>query len=175
MDTVQLLTTITGSAVIGTIAGAVIANYGKVRLEQKKLIAGATKSALKRVEMYYRVRRRTSESTDTIALRDQFHLIQEENSYFSSLLYAEAPWLGVAYDKFIVALKRQTTSLHQMAWDEDPIGPSGSLIDIQHPQVEKYREQFAKDSKRFFNPIMRAWMRIKYSLRKLFKESTYDK
>ena len=174
-DTTQLVTTIASSAVIGTIAGAIIANLGKTRLEQKKLLAGATRSALKRVEMYYRVRRRTNEPSDEILLRDMFHAIQEENDYYSSLLYTEAPWLGTEYDKFITALKRETTTLIQQAWNDTPIGPSGALSNILHPEVNKYREQFAKDSKRFFNPVMRALMRIRFMLHNIFKDSIYDK
>lgn len=175
MDNTQLITTIASSAVIGTIAGAVIANLGKTRLEQKKLIAGATRSALKREEMYYRVRRRTTEASDEVILRDMFHAVQEENSYYSSLLYAEAPWLGTEYDKFITAIKRETTPLIQQAWNEESIGPGGSLSSAQKPDVEKYRQQFAKDSKRFFNPFMRIFMRLRFMLRKIFKDSVYDK
>lgn len=169
-----MITTIAGSAVIGTIAGAVIANLGKTRLEQKKLIAGATRSALKRVEMYYRVRRRSADASDSVAIRDMFHSIQEENSYYSSLLYAEAPWLGEEYEKFVGALKRKTAPLIQLAWSEQSFGPDGALASIQHPDVEKYRMQFAKDSKRFFNLAMRLFMRVRFMLRKVFKDSVYD-
>ncbi len=171
----DLLTTIIGSVVISALVGGVIANRGKIRQEQKKLIAAATKSAQLRVEMYYRIRRRDGTPEDESSLRNQFHQIQEENAYYLSLLSIESPWLGSCYEHFIKALKSKTTNLIQEAWEEDGYGPYGKLENIKHPVVDPYVKQFAKDSRRLFNPVMNIWMALRHKAARLFKESAYER
>jgi hypothetical protein len=158
-----------GSAVVGTL----LSNFHSARLKRKELVAAATKSALRRVEMYYRVLRRTKQEEDSVAIRDIFHEVQEENDYYRSLLSIESVWLGEAYRRFIAALKRETMPKIQNAWDIEPLGPGAKLQNVSHPDVQLLIDQFTKDSKRFFNPLMRFLMRIRYMLRKYIKGDGY--
>lgn len=172
-DTIGLLA---GSAVVSALVGGVISNWHSYRLKRKELIASATRSALARVEMYYRIRRRTDDRSDQIKIRDSFHSIQADNDYYISLLYSESPWLGDTYVMFIAALKKETMPLLQQAWDESPMGPSAKLentIKPNHVLIEKYRNQFATDSKRYFNPLARSWMWLRYTFRKFIKDNRY--
>lgn len=165
----QIIALLLGSAVIGTL----ISNLHTTRLKRKELIAGATKSALRRVEMYYRVLRRTDNIEDIKTIRNLFHEVQEENDYYKSLLSIESVWLGHNYGRFIDALKKETMSKIQDAWDKDPLGPSAKLQNISHPIIKNYVEQFSKDSRRLFNPIMRFVMRVRHVLRRFIKSDGY--
>jgi hypothetical protein len=168
IQTVTLAAALFSSALLGALAS----NWQKTRSSRKETVAEATKSALRRVEMYYRVLRRRASREDDSDLRDLFHTIQEDNSYFTALLSIESPWLGRSYQRFTAALKKETEPLLQEAWAKS-FGPSAELKDKKHPKVQKYIEQFTKDSRRFFNPILRIWMRIKYWLRKYIKDDGY--
>ena len=75
---IQLLTVVLGSSVLV----AIVKNSQENQLKHKKIIAEASKSVLKRVEMYYRIRRRTKNPDDIIAIRNMFHQVQEEISSF---------------------------------------------------------------------------------------------
>jgi hypothetical protein len=165
----QIITLLLGSAVVGTI----LSNFHTTRLKRKELIAGATKSALRRVEMYYRVLRRTGEEDDAVAIRNLFHEVQEENDYYKSLLSIESVWHGALYGRFIEALKRETMSKIQAAWDREPLGPGAKLQGVGHPDVAKFVEQFTRDSKRLFNPFLRLWMRARHWFRKHIKDDGY--
>lgn len=163
-----LILAILGSSLLAAFASN---NHGN-RQKRKGVVAGATKSALRRVEMYYRVRRRLTDESDDRALRDMFHEIQEENDYYLSLLQIESPWLGHAYEQFLGALKRKLLPLMHTAWEEKGKGPGAKVAD--GPDIKKYVNQFAKDSRRLFNPIMRPLQRGRYTLRKYFKETVYE-
>lgn len=172
MDTgviLNIIVLLLGSSVIG----ALLSNLNATRLKRKELIAGATKSALRRVEMYYRVLRRNDTAEDAKQIRDTFHDIQEENEYYKSLLSIESVWLGAAYGDFIAALKRETMPLIQQAWDDKPFGAGAQLQNVKHPEVKSYVDRFALDSKRLFNPIMRLVSRFKHALRKHIKDNGY--
>jgi hypothetical protein len=167
-DTIIKITTIIlASAVIGSI----ISSISNTRLQRKEIVAGATKSALRRVEMYYRIRRRIESSDDKIKIRNIFHDIQEENDYYKSLLSIESVWLGYRYQKFIEALKRETGPYLQKAWKEKSYGPAGS---VKGPDAQKYIDQFTKDSRKLFNPFSRVLMRAKYSFRKWLDTDAYE-
>jgi len=172
MNTDTILT-ILGVLLGSTLLGQFLSNRHSVRMNRKELIAGATKSALRRVEMYYRVRRRNANGSDDSDIRNVFHDVQEENDYYRSLLTVESVWLGASYEGFIAALKRETMPLIQDAWDSKPFGPGAKLQDIKHPQVEHLRAQFARDARRYLNPVVRPLMRIRYWLRKYVGDDGY--
>jgi hypothetical protein len=164
--------------IIGVIAGssllaAFATNWQGARQQRKEVVAGATKSALKRVEMYYRLKRRLPSGEDNVAIRDALHDVQEENDYYCALLSIEAPWLGMSYRNFLTAIKRELEPFMHEAWLEKSKGPSVQITKKERPNIGLYVDIFTTDSKRLFNPIMRPLMRIRYSLRKLFKENPY--
>jgi hypothetical protein len=166
---------------IGIIAGssflaAIATNWQAARQHRKEMVAGAIKSALRRVEMYYRVRRRRSTKEDDTILRDLFHDIQEENDQYTALLDMEAPWLGEAYRNFLTALRSELQAYMSSAWaPEQSGGPGVQLITEKKPEVDHLVRRFSKDGRCLFNPVMRPLMRVRYSLRKLIKENPYAK
>lgn len=161
---------IAGTAFVGSLAS----NWQAARQHRKEIVAGATRSALRRKEMYYRVRRRRPENKDDIALRDLFHDIQEENDQYASLLEIEAPWLGDAYRRFLRALRAELQPFMTQAWAANKAGGAEvQLAGEDQPNVDYLVRMFAKDGRRLFNPLMRPLMRVRYSLPKLFKDDKY--
>lgn len=94
---------VAGSSLLASLSS----NWQSSRLQRKKIVAGAVKSALRRVELYYRVRRRRINGDDDAMIRDLFHDVQEENDQYIALLDMEAPWLGDSYRRFLRSLKRK--------------------------------------------------------------------
>jgi hypothetical protein len=162
-------------AVAGTaFVGSLVTNWQSARQHRKETVAGAIRSALRRKEMYYRVRRRRADGSDDVALRDLFHDVQEENDQYASLLDIEAPWLGDAYRRFLSALKVELQPFMASAWaGNNAGGASVQLAGEGQPDVDQLARRFAQDGRRLFNPIMRPLMRTRYSLRKFLKEDKY--
>lgn len=145
---------------------AVLNNSRKSSLAHKQLIAEASKSVQKRVEMYFRIRRRTKSESDALAIRDLFHTIQEENAYYKALLISESKWHGERYDMYISAVQKITGPKLQDAWAAKKYGPDVSIGPDEQPDMKRINElglQFAKDSRRLMNPILRIWMRARDS------------
>lgn len=165
-----ILTVIVGSSLLAALAS----NWQVSRLKRKAMIADAIQSALKRVEMYYRVRRRNPDKSDDIQLRDRFHQIQEDNDHHTALLEMESPWAGYAYRKFLDALKRTLAPHMKKAWENPGSGPNVQLQAEDRPNVDRYVRLFTRDGRRLMNPFMRPVMRVHYWLRKLLKENPYD-
>lgn len=170
-----LLIALLGSAVLA----AVVKNSQAQATKHKELVAAASKSVFKRVEMYYRIRRRTKDTADIIKIRDRFHQIQEENEYYRVLLAAESKWHGERYALYISAIKKLTEQETQEAWQQKPFGPDAEVKPEHRPDHKKIDElsmQFAKDSRRLMNPFMRIWMRIRDSwlLTRVWKITAYE-
>lgn len=165
-----IVVAIAGTAFVGSLAS----NWQSARQHRKEIVAGATRSALRRKEMYYRVRRRRSGGEDDVALRDLFHDIQEENDQFTSQLDIEAPWLGDAYRRFLSALRAELQPFMTKAWAANKAGGADvQLAGEDQPNVDHLVRMFAQDGRRLFNPFMRPLMRARYSLHKLFKDDKY--
>ena len=168
------------TGVIAVLAGssllaAFAENWQSARLKRKEIVAGASKSALRRVEMYYRVRRRRTTGEDDVVLRDLFHDIQEENDHYITLLDMEAPWLGDAYRRYLRAMKTELQPFMTKAWAAGKAGgPDIQLANEDKPDVDRLVRRFSKDGRRLFNPIMRPVARARYSLRKLIKDDPYE-
>jgi hypothetical protein len=156
METLLLLLgLLAGSSVLGIFLNG---SYKRERAH-KQLIANAMKSALRRVEMFYRIRRRIGGSKEDLqSIRDDFHDIQQENDYYKALLAVESRWHGERYVLFIDALQRETGPKIQEAWKLKKTGPQVSIAAKDLPDVKRYEAQFAKDSRRLLNPLMRSWM-----------------
>jgi hypothetical protein len=103
---------ITATLLVGVLGSSVLASVVKNSQAQsakhKELVAAASKSVYKRVEMYYRIRRRTKDGADVIRIRDLFHQVQEENEYYRVLLTTESKWHGERYGLYIKAIKKLT-------------------------------------------------------------------
>lgn len=172
---IQLLAIILGSSVLAVI----VKNSQANQLKHKKIIAEASKSVLKRVEMYYRIRRRTKNADDIIAIRNMFHQVQEENEYYQTLLASESKWHGERYALYIQAIQRLTRDQTRDAWKQKPFGPDAEIKKEDRPNHVRIHElsmQFAKDSRRLMNPLMRIFMRMRDSwlVTRLWKVTVYE-
>lgn len=166
-----VITVLAGSSLLAAFAG----NWQSARQHRKEIVAGATKSALRRKEMYYRVRRRRASGEDDTTLRDLFHDIQEENDQYIALLDIEAPWLGNAYRRFLTTMKAELQPFMTQAWaGKKAGGASVQLHSESQPDVDYLVQLFARDGRRLFNPLMRPIMRVRYTLRKKWKDNTYE-
>ncbi len=172
---VNMLSVLLGSSLLV----AVVNNSRKASAEHKKLVAEASKSVLKRVEMYYRIRRRTKNVDDTIAIRNTFHQIQEENEYYKTLLISESKWHGERYVLYISAIQKLTADQTRDAWKQRPFGPDAEIKPEQRPNHQRINElslQFAKDTRRLMNPVVRVFMRLRDSwpAKKVWKITVYE-
>lgn len=162
----QLVTTLLIALLSSAVLTAVVKNSQVQAAKHKELVAAASKSVFKRVEMYYRIRRRTKDASDVIKIRDTFHQIQEENEYYRVLLATESKWHGERYALYINAIKELTKGQTQEAWKQRPFGPDAEVKSEHRPnhkRIDELSMQFAKDSRRLMNPFMRPWMRIRHS------------
>jgi len=176
-------TEIVATLLIGLLSSAVLAavvkNSQAQAAKHKELVAAASKSVFKRVEMYYRIRRRTKDTADVIKIRDMFHQIQEENEYYRVLLATESKWHGERYALYIKAIKKLTEQQTQEAWKQRPFGPDAEVKPEHRPnhaRIDELSMQFAKDSRRLMNPLMRGWMRLRDSrlVTRIWKITVYE-
>jgi hypothetical protein len=172
---VELLAALIGSSVLV----ALVKNSQENERKHKELIASASKSVFKRVEMYYRIRRRTTNREDIIDIRNHFHDIQEENEYYKTLLVTESKWHGGRYALYITAIRKLTATQTEQAWTQRPFGPNATVSPQDRPNHARINElsmQFAKDSRRLANPFMRIWMRLRDSwiVTRIWKITVYE-
>lgn len=172
---IQLLAAVLGSSVLV----AFLKNSQANSLKHKEIIANASKSVLKRVELYYRIRRRTKDEADIISIRDAFHLVQEENEYFKTLLSIESKWHGERYTKYITAIQALTKVHSQQAWKQKPFGPDAEIKPEDRPdhkRINELSEQFAKDSRRLMNPLLSIWMSLRDSwlITRIWRVNVYE-
>lgn len=172
---VALLIGVLGSSVLA----GVVKNSQVQSAKHKELVAAASKSVYKRVEMYYRIRRRTKDEADIVRIRDQFHQVQEENEYYRVLLTTESKWHGERYGLYIKAIKRLTEQQTRDGWKQRPFGPSAEIKPDHRPnhkRIEELSMQFAKDSRRLMNPFMRIIMRCRDSwlVKKVWEVKVYE-
>ena len=158
---------------------AVLNNSRKASVKHKKLVAEASKSVTKRVEIYYRIRRRTKDSDDVRAIRNLIHQTQEENAYYKNLLISESKWHGERYVLYISAVQKLTADSMRDAWKQRPFGPDVTIKPDEQPNIKRINElslQFAKDTRRLMNPVMRIIMRLRDSwlIAKFWKITAYE-
>ncbi|WP_298957220.1 hypothetical protein [uncultured Campylobacter sp.] len=179
MNNSEIITTLLVSLLSSAVLASVIKNIQDQATKHRELVAAASKSVFKRVEMCYRIRRRTKNTSDIIKIRDMFHQIQEENEYYRVLLTIESKWHGGRYTLYIQAVKELTEQQIQEAWEQQSFGPNTEIEPENkpnHAQIDKLSTQFAKDSRRLMNPLMRSWMRLRDSwlVTRIWRITVYD-
>lgn len=172
---IGVLSIVAGSSVLV----AFIKNSQLNRRKHKELVAEASKSVYKRVEMYYRIRRRTKDPADIISIRNVFHGIQEENEYYKTLLKSESKWHGNRYELYINAIQNLTGDQIRLAWLQKPFGPNAEIKSNQRPDhqmIDLLSAQFAVDCRRVVNPLSRVFMRIRDSfwVTRFWRVRAYD-
>jgi hypothetical protein len=162
--TTQSVTIIVGfitAILAGGLITSVVGYYGNQRARRRKIIAEAVKVAFERVEILYKIRRRTNNPdllpSDELAIRNEMHDIQSKTDYFITIISSESAWLGVKYQNLISEIKRQTEPLLQEAWERVPQGIGVKLKQDKHPNLSKVQNSFILDSQRYFNPMRRLW------------------
>jgi hypothetical protein len=89
----------------------------------------------------------------------------------------ESSWFGMRFEMFIEAVKNTIGDDIKKATETKSNGPLSSVPYDKDKtrQIESLHRQFAKDSRRFLNPIANNWMKIRDSraLKRLFKVNKY--
>jgi hypothetical protein len=138
-----------GSAVIST----ALSNRQATRLRKQELFAKAYQVALRRVEMLYRILRRTGDLDEDVKLRDVMHETQEETSYYIGLLSMESVELGKAYSALIDRIKAETADSFRLAWKNAPGKPSVELKNFNHPVFDQEERTFLGAARNHFRPF----------------------
>ena len=88
----------------------------------------ALADAISWTEMPYRIARRTSDNPDVLsALVQQFHGLQERIEHNLRWLQLDSKAVGDAYEKLVVALKRNTEDDIDAAWEREPITTAAGM------------------------------------------------
>lgn len=95
------------------------------------------------------------------------------------MLTIESKWHGGRYTLYIQAVKELTEQQIQEAWEQQSFGPNTEIEPENkpnHAQIDKLSTQFAKDSRRLMNPLMRSWMRLRDSwlVTRIWRITVYD-
>ena len=173
--TLRFLSLLAGSSALV----AFVKNSQLNKKAHKELVSEASKSVLKRVEMYYRIRRRTKSPEDLITIRNSFHQIQEENEYYKTLLMSESKWHGERYQMYITAIQKLTGDYIRNAWAKKPFGPAVEIKADERPdhaKINRLANQFSKDCRRLMSRTMRILMRLRDSglVKKFWAIKVYD-
>lgn len=152
----------------GSLVGGLISYYKTSRMRQKQVVAEAFETALARVELLYKVRRRTDNkellAEDELAIRNEMHAMQQKTEYYIGVLNAESGWFGASYEKLVGSVKAATENLFRDAWKKQPKGVGAELKGAKHPQITLARKEFIKDTQRYFNPIKRLFFTTKFRI-----------
>lgn len=148
------------SSLITSIISHFIVGYRDRRKERKELVAKASASVLKRVELCYRIRRRADGEDTTV--KNLAHDIQEENEYYRCLLRVESEWYGDRYSLYLNSIKELTGDSMNKAWRKqgDPSADMEDDIKLDHKKLDRLAKQFSLDSRRFLCPIRRFLMAV---------------
>lgn len=166
----SLGTQILAAIISGGLIGGVITYLQVNRFRRKQMIAEALETALARVEVLYKIRRRTKDKKllpeDELAIRNEMHSVQQKTDYYIGILNTESAWLGDSYDQLVKYIKAETEELFRKAWKEKPKGVGAELKDAEHPKIGKAKEKFINDTRRFFNPIKRLYFGTAFRIKR---------
>ena len=149
-----------GSSLVTSIISHFVIGYRDRRKERKELIAKASASVLKRVELCYRIRRRVA--GEDVEIRNLIHDIQEENEYYGCLLRVESGWYGDRYSLYLESVKELTGDSMHNAWKKrgNPSADMEDDVKLNHKKLDRLARQFSLDSRRFLCPVRRFLMAV---------------
>lgn len=155
LDFSMIVPLVLSSSLIATIINHFIVGHRDGRKERKELIAKASASVLRRVELCYRIRRRTD--GEDAEIKNLAHEIQEENEYYRCLLRVESKWYGDRYSLYLESVKELTGESMNKAWKKqgDPSVDMEDDIKLNHRKLNRLAKQFSLDSRRFLHPVRR--------------------
>ena len=133
--------------------GALVTHRREIRFKRKDLVASAYKTVIARVEMLYRIRRRSSDpnhkESDAMRIRDKFHEIQEDTEYYATMLSLECEKLGKKYEDFVTATKEQTSEEMKSAWSSKGDVSGGNKYTFDRSCLHPTENEFLEEAKRF--------------------------
>lgn len=104
------------------VAAFAVGRYVEFLERRRRLASEALSAALLWLEIPYRVRRRTDDSTVTRAdLAQRIHDLHERHIFHKSWLQVEIPKAHAPYEALVNAVKRQAGEHIQGAWRSHPI------------------------------------------------------
>jgi len=139
----SIVGSILGSAVLSTL----ISGWQATRLRKQELFAKAYQVALRRVEMLYRILRRTGDLDEDVRLRDAMHEVQEDTSYYAGLLTIESKKLGDSYAALINKIRLETADSFRDAWKNNPKKPSAELKNFKHPKYADEEKAYLAEAR----------------------------
>ena len=166
-----VISLVLGSSLITSIINHFIVGYRDRRKEQKELVARASASVLKRVELCYRIRRRAD--GEDAEIKNLVHDVQEENEYYRCLLRVESGWYGDRYSLYLESVKELTGASMNKAWKRQG-NPSADMEDdirLNHKKLDRLAKRFSLDSRRFLCSVRRFLMAVHD---KIWEVTKYD-
>lgn len=167
----MIVASVLSSSLISAIVTQLIISHRDNKYKRKELLAKAQASILKRVELCYRIRRRSD--NEDIDIKNRIHDNHEENMYYRSLLSTESIWYGNRYALYLNSINMLTSDAMYEAWQKPgncSIKMEKEII-LDHERIDELSRQFSKDSRRFLFFPTRIWMSIHD---KVFGVKKYD-
>jgi len=127
-----------GVAVVGGLSAYAAAN----RVRRRKIYGDAFRAAMSWVELYYRVRRRSTEPGADDAIRQRFHTAQEEINFYVGWIGSESRWMCRSYGTLVTAIKTATETHIQTAWDQPA---QMKTFEPQQIVTSEAQERFLRD------------------------------
>ena len=143
---------------LGSFVATWVHHRRNIMFKKKELIASAYKVATDRIEVLYRIKRRSSNEQyreeESMKIRDIFHQIQADTDYYESMLFLESPALGKAYKTLIDEIKAATADKIQQAWTNDggvAEQHDRTLTKSDKLHIDEKRRQFLYIANKFIN------------------------
>lgn len=146
---ISIVASLLGSAVLST----ALSGRQATRLRKQELFAKAYQVSLRRVEMLYRILRRTGTPEEDAKLRDAMHETQEDTSYYIGLLSMESVELGKTYSALIDKIKVETADSFRAAWKSTPRKPGAELKNFNHPVFDQEERIFLETARKHFTSL----------------------
>ena len=168
MLSVYILSAVISAAVAFFVA--LLTHQREILFKRKELVSSACQTALARVEMVYRIQRRSEDKNhkeqDSINIRDKFHKIQEDTVFYESMLFLESKRLKKAYCRFIEKIKEELGMEMVSAWDGSG-GIQKRIKPLSMQIIEKEKHIFLLEAEIFTSGFFRKpFLLLKYYCRK---------
>ena len=131
-----------------SILGVVLNQIGSARERQRQEYAKALQTAVRWVELPYRIHRRKDNDQETkAALASVIHELQEDFGFYDAWLSVEAPRVAEKYGPLRQKVKSQTEPHIQAAWNEAPAPDTTMNIG------PRYQVDFAAEQAEFIKAV----------------------
>lgn len=140
-----------GTTLLIAVLSALIGYFSSKRERQRKLYSEAIQAVLSWKEMLYRVRRRTEGQEGELV--KQFHLLQDNLSFYEAWIGVDSKYMSRSYSKLVEGVKSEVLPLIRKAWDEPIRSSPGNATDTDvHPEVRPIVVSFLADVRSHLSP-----------------------